>query len=479
MTHDLAGLKAAEIARLVRTRAVSPVEVVTASLARIDASQPIINSFITVCHDQALTAAREAEALIMKGGKLPPLLGVPFSAKDMIPTAGVRTTLGSRVLENNVPQEDAVCVARLKQAGAILVGKTTTPEFAHNCVTASPLFGVTRNPWDHSRTSGGSSGGAGASVAAGLAPLALATDSGGSTRIPAACTGTVGFKQTQGWIPDETTRDAFATLVYVNPLTRDIQDAALLIDAISGPHPADPYSLLARPSPLASLAAPLGDLQGVRIGWMPRVNGEALSKDVVAACEAALARLASLGATVDELPDPPGRYAQTWNVLQNGYRQGRYGPYVEAEREKIGESFLQLLASGASVTAADVNEALFQRTDLFRRVQRWFERYDVVISPTMTRTALPFDHRSGIDQVVIDGKDSGFAQDAWFPSLGLYNLTGHPAVSVPCGWASDGLPMAFQAAARWGEDGLLVRLAVLYERAHPEALRAPAVLGRG
>ncbi|MDQ8033183.1 MAG: amidase [Bordetella sp.] len=476
MSQELAGLKAAEIARLVRTRAISPVEVVQASLARIDASQATINSFITVCHDQALAAAREAEARIMRGGALPALLGVPFSAKDMISTAGVRTTLGSRVLEDNMPSEDAVVVTRLKKAGAILVGKTTTPEFAHSCVTAAPLYGVTRNPWDLSRTPGGSSGGAGASVAAGLTPLALATDSGGSTRIPAACTGVVGFKQTQGLVPDESTRDAFGTIVFVNPVTRDIQDAALLLDAVSGPHPSDPFSMLASPKALTPLAAPQGDLCGVRVGWMPRTHGERVAPEVMQSCETALQRLVSLGAIVEELKDPPGRYGHVWGIIQNGYRKGRYGPYVASAREKIGESFLNLLESGGEVSAEDVTAAMFERAKLFRHVQGWFDRYDVVISPTFTRTALAYDHRAGQDPVMIDGQDAGLAQEAWFPSLGLYNLTGHPAVSIPCGWARDGLPVAFQAAARWGDDGLLVRLAALYEVADPTARRAPPVI---
>ena len=205
MTDDLAYTSAAELARLIAGREVSPVEVVDGVLDRIERAQPVLNAFITVCVEEARAAAREAEAAVMRGDTLGPLHGVPFAVKDLVNTKGVRTTFGSVVLADNIPAADSPAVARLKAAGAILVGKTTTPEFGHKCFTEAPLFGRTANPWDLSRTPGGSSGGAAAAVAAGLAPFGIGTDGGGSSRIPAACCGVVGFKQTLGLVPHDLT----------------------------------------------------------------------------------------------------------------------------------------------------------------------------------------------------------------------------------------------------------------------------------
>ncbi|MBV9967409.1 MAG: amidase, partial [Alphaproteobacteria bacterium] len=220
MTDDLGYASAAELAELIARREVSPVEVIDGVLERIEKTQPTINAFITVCAEEARAAAKQAEAAVMRGDELGPLHGVPFAVKDLVNTAGVRTTFGSWALADNVPAADSPAVARLKAAGAILVGKTTTPEFGHKCFTEAPLFGRTANPWDLTRTSGGSSGGAAAAVAAGLTPIGIGTDGGGSSRIPAACCGVVGFKQTLGIIPHDLTPDGFGNQSHITPMTR-------------------------------------------------------------------------------------------------------------------------------------------------------------------------------------------------------------------------------------------------------------------
>src|SRR5271167_5286577 len=240
---DLAFTSAAELARLIARRELSPVELVDAALARIERAQPALNAFITVTAEPARAAARAAEAAVMQGEALGPLFGVPFSVKDLVNTAGVRTTFGSAALADNVPWADSVAVARLKRAGAILIGKTTTPEFGHKPFTEAPLFGRTANAWDQSRTSGGSSGGAAVAAAAGLGPLAIGTDGGGSGRIPAACNGVVGFKQTLGLIPHDLTPDGFGNQSYIMPITRTVMDSALMLQAMAGPDPCDPHSL--------------------------------------------------------------------------------------------------------------------------------------------------------------------------------------------------------------------------------------------
>src|SRR6267143_2335028 len=272
-------------------------------LARAEKLQPVLNCFITFAADQAMAAARRAEKAVMQGKPLGLLHGIPFAAKDLVNTAGVRTTFGSLHHDENVPTEDAVCAARLKSAGAILFGTTTTPEFGHKALTDAPLFGRTRNAWCAERTCGGSSGGAAVAVAAGIGPIGIATDGGGSTRIPASCNGMVGLKQSNGVIPHSQVADAFGNYTYVTPMTRTVMDTALMLQAMAGPHPSDPWSIGIPVPDFIAAARPEGDLKGVRIAWRPLLGNTMLSGEVRAACERALGAFAELGADVEPIDD--------------------------------------------------------------------------------------------------------------------------------------------------------------------------------
>src|SRR5579862_6790166 len=291
----LAFTSAADLAALIASKALSPVELVDDVLARIEGAQPSLNAFITVCAEEAKAAAWEAEAAVMLGDPLPPLHGVPFAVKDLVNTEGVKTTFGSVALADNVPVADSPSVARLKAAGAILIGKTTTPEFGHKCFTDAPIFGRTANPWELSRTCGGSSGGAAASVAAGLVPIGIGTDGGGSSRIPAACCGIVGFKQTLGLVPHDLTPDGFGNQSHITPMTRTVLDTALMLQAMSGPDRCDPHSLGLPTPDFVAAARPEGGLKGVRIAWRPLLGNSALAGEVRAACEAALRAFEEMG----------------------------------------------------------------------------------------------------------------------------------------------------------------------------------------
>src|ERR1700751_3193401 len=284
---DLAFASAAELAAMIRNREISPIEVMQTTLSRIEESQPILNAFITVAADPAMEAAKAAEAAVMGGAVLGPLHGVPVAVKDLVSTAGIRTTWGSLIFKDHVPNHDSVAVARLKQAGAIVVGKTTTPEFGQQCLTEAPLFGRTRNAWRADRAAGGSSGGSAVAVAAGLVPLAVATDGGGSTRIPAACNGIVGFKQGLGVVPQEYAQDGFGNISYVTPMTRTVLDTALMLDAMAGTELRDPLTT-GRSKPDFLAAARAGDLRGLRIAWRVRLGNSAVATDVLNACQSAL-----------------------------------------------------------------------------------------------------------------------------------------------------------------------------------------------
>jgi aspartyl-tRNA(Asn)/glutamyl-tRNA(Gln) amidotransferase subunit A len=469
---DLTFTAAAELARMVARRALSPVELVDAVLARIERAQPALNAFITIAAEQARAAARTAEAQLMRGEAEGALFGVPFSVKDLIDTAGVRTTFGSVALADNVPRADAAAVARLKLAGAILLGKTTTPEFGHKCFTEAPLFGRTANPWDRRRTAGGSSGGGAAAVAAGLGPLALGTDGGGSTRIPAACCGVVGFKQTLGLVPHDMTPDGFGNQSYITPMTRTIGDAALMLQAMAGPHPADPHSLGLPIDDFVAAARPEGDLKGVRIAWRPHLGNRKLASEVRDACEAGVAALAELGATVEPMADSFGNTEPVWLVLTQSFWNARFRRYVPEFGAHMSETLLRQMEAGAGYGAVELQLAMFERTRIYREIQSWFGHYDLIATPTLSRTALPIDH-DFFAPIEIDGETTDTVRVAWYPYTHPFNLSGNPAVTLPCGWDCDGLPIGLQLVGPHLGDARLLRAAALFEAARPWADRRP------
>jgi aspartyl-tRNA(Asn)/glutamyl-tRNA(Gln) amidotransferase subunit A len=474
---DLAFASAAELAALVARKGISPVELVEDTLARIEATQPSINAFITICAEEARAAAWEAEAAVMLGDPLPPLHGVPFAVKDLVNTAGVHTTFGSVALADNVPAADSPSVARLKAAGAILVGKTTTPEFGHKCFTEAPLFGRTANPWDLSRTCGGSSGGAAASVAAGLTPIGIGTDGGGSSRIPASCCGIVGFKQTLGLVPHDLTPDGFGNQSHITPMTRTVTDAALMLEAMAGPDPRDPHSLGLTVPDFVAAARPEGDLAGVRIAWRPYLGNDKLSGEVRASCEAALDAFEAMGAIVEPVEDDFQTTEPIWLVLTQSFWNARFRRYVAQFGNRMSETLIRQMDTGAAHSAVALQEAMFERTRVFRQIEGWFSTYDLVATPTLSRTALPIDH-DFFAPIEIDGETAGTVRQSWYPYTLPFNLSGSPAVTLPCGFGADGLPIGLQLVGPHMGDARLLRAAALYEMAAPWADKRPEVAGR-
>jgi aspartyl-tRNA(Asn)/glutamyl-tRNA(Gln) amidotransferase subunit A len=388
----------------------------------------------------------------------------------------VRTTFGSFALADNVPAADSPAVARLKAAGAILVGKTTTPEFGHKCFTEAPLFGHTANPWDLSRTCGGSSGGAAAAVAGGLAPIGIGTDGGGSSRIPAACCGVVGFKQTLGVVPHDLTPDGFGNQSHITPMTRTIMDSALMLQAMAGPDPCDPHSLGLPTPDFVAAARAEGDLNGMRIGWRSLLGNTMLAREVRESCEQALAAFIELGAIVEPVEDDFQSSEPIWLVLTQSFWNARFRRYVAQFGNRMSETLLRQMDNGAGHSAVALQEAMFERTRIFREVQRWFETYDIVATPTLSRTALAIGH-DFFAPIEIDGATADTVRKAWYPYTLPFNLSGNPAVTLPCGWASDGLPMGLQLIGPHLGDARLLRAAALYETARPWADRRPPVPG--
>ncbi len=469
------------LARQIRTKEISPVEVVDAVLRRIDALQPTINAFITVTTDEARADARRAEATVMAGEPLGAFHGVPFSVKDLLFTKGVRTTMGSVIFADQVPGEDAVPVQRLRAAGAILIGKTTTPEFGHKPLTDSPLFGVTRNPWNLSRTCGGSSGGAAAAVASGQGPLALGTDGGGSIRIPASCCGVVGLKPTLGRVPHVHQADLFSSTSYIGPMTRTVADAAACFDVIAGADRRDPWS---RPEPpdywmvgSPSAAPPPSDaravdVRGLRVGWMPRVGNRLVDGETLAACEAAALHLERAGARVETVEEDFAAFEPVFLVILQSGLAARIGAHMAQFADRVAKSLRESVERGAAWSAVDHANALGQRTVVYRRVHALFQRFDVLVSPTISRPALPVDH-DAFAPIAIAGEEAGSIRGAWYPYLFPFNLSGHPAVSIPAGWSSDGLPIGLQIVGPWDADRRVLALAAHLERERPCARAMP------
>lgn len=473
MTSDWqAYTPATELAEAVRSRRVSPVEITETALRRIDDSQPVLNAFITVAHEEAMAEAREAEEAIERGDELGPLHGVPFSVKDLVNTRGVRTTMGSRIFENNVPDYDAVPVARLRAAGAIMVGKTTTPEFGHKPFTRAPLFGDTPNAWNQDRIAGGSSGGAAVAAAAGLAPLNVGTDGGGSIRIPAAANGIVGMKATLGTIPHDAAPDSFGANIYVGPMTRTVADTALMLQVMSGPHPSDAHSMGRRKQDYVKAAAEPGGLEGKKIAWRPLLGNEIVDSEVLAITHGAARAFEEAGATLVEVDDGFETPEPFWRVLSQAAWRSRFGDYVDEWGEKMTPSFLRSITEASDYSASELQKAIYQRTQLFRQVQTWFDEFDLVLTPTLARTALESD-MDLYDPVVIEGREVGIIRQNWYPYTHPFNLTGHPAITLPAGFAGDGLPVALQIVGRYADDAAVIRAAALFEQLRPWGAKTP------
>jgi len=460
---ELAFMSASDLAMAIRAKRLSPVEVVDALLERIQRVNPRLNAFSTVTDEPARREAREAEAAVMRGDRLGPLHGVPVSVKDLVITRGVRTTFGSWIYAQNIPAEDAPLVERLKAAGAILIGKTTTPEFGWKGVTDSPLCGITRNPWNPERTPGGSSGGAGAAVAAGLAPLAVGTDGGGSIRIPGSFCGVFGLKPTYGLVPVYPA-SATGTLSHAGPMTRTVRDAALMLQVMAGPDDRDPLSF---PRQDADFVAGLaGGIRGLRVAWSPTLGYAVVDPEVRAATEQAANRFQDLGCRVDQVdrvfddPDP------IWAPLFYAGIAARLQEALAEWRDRMDPGLVQVVEEGRRIGAVEFVKASFARAAFYEAVRSFFTQYDLLLTPTLA--VPPF--AAGVEQP--PHRPAG-SRLAWVAFTYPFNLTGQPAATVPCGFTRDGLPIGLQLVGRRLEDVTVLRAAAAYETVAPWAGRRP------
>ena len=472
--NDLAYISATEVARLIKKGEITSVEVTQLAIDRANATQETLNAFITICEDQAIDAARSSDSAVSNGEKLGPLQGVPFTVKDLINTQGVRTTMGSLIFDENFPKSDAVAVSRLKEAGAILIGKTTTPEFGHKPFTSAPIFGNTTNAWSRHRIAGGSSGGAAVAAAAGLGYIHVGTDGGGSIRIPSAANGIVGMKATLGTVPNDSNPDSFGNYSYTGPMTRTVGDAALMLSIMSGPHPSDVHSVGRKQKDYQGYISDPGDLEGFRIAWRPLLGNTIIDTELLSITSKAVKSLESHGAKVIEVDDPFESPEPFWRIINQSAWKARFGRYLSEWSSEMTPSFIRSIQEAEDYSATELQEAVYKRTTLFREVQSWFNEFDLVVTPTLSRTALEID-RDLYDPVMIEGEKAGIVRQAWYPYTHPFNLTGHPAITLPSGFHSDGLPTAIQVIGPFASDHEVLRCARLFEMCNPWSDRFPNI----
>ena len=463
---DLRFMPAADLAAAIARRKVSPVDAVKAVLDAIDDTKTL-NAWVTVDADAALKAARAAERAAMRRGvRLGPLHGVPFGVKDLVITKGVRTTFGTPLYRDNVPTEDAPSVARMKAAGGIMIGKTNTPTFGWVGVTDNLIFGLTRNPWNPERTPGGSSGGAGAALAAGMAPLHIGTDGGGSIRKPSAFTGTFGLKASYGRVPVYPASAAWS-VSHVGPMTRTVKDAALMLNVIAGPDERDPYSLPAER--MDYVKALKGSLKGLRVAYSETLGlAPAVDPEVRNATAKAARVFRELGCRVEATNPSWASPWEPWRAIFLGGIAARLAPYLDRKKE-IDAGLLAIVEESLAWPPAKYVQAWVDRLAWCAKAMVFFERYDLLLTPTVASP--PFPHG-----ILYPGEIDGVKVGREASSIFTYpfNLTGQPAASVPCGFTKDGLPIGLQIVGRRFDDVTVLRASAAFETARPWMARRPA-----
>lgn len=463
---DVVWRSAVECAALIRRKELSPVELTEAVLARIDAVNPRLNAFCLVAHDVARRLAREAEIAVMKGEPLGPLHGVPASVKDALFTRGVRTTGGSRLYADMIPDVDAVPVGRLKAAGAVLLGKTTMSEFGHKAVTDSPLFGVTRNPWNLERTPGGSSGGAAAAVASGCGPVALGTDGGGSVRIPAAFCGVVGMKPSYGRVPIGAGFPGWDQVSHVGPITRTVRDAAAVLDVIAGADDRDRESLPREPG--SYVEACDAGVKGLNVAWAPDLGAARVDRAVLELTGEAAAEFESLGCHVEVVNPGWDNIEEVFSTLIAAQFYAAWSDELPTAEARLDPTLVKLIRRGGSLTARDYLRARARVAEYWEEVRAFSERFDLLLTPT---TAVAPFAAEGRPPREVDGEAVPVL--AWMPFTYPFNLTGQPAASVPAGFTAEGLPVGLQIVGRRHADRAVLAAAAAYEAARPWSAQRP------
>ena len=452
-------LTATEIVKKIRKGEISAVQTMEAHLAQIERINPQVNAIVTFIQELALEEARKADEKQAKGGNIGPLHGLPIAHKDLVPTKGIRTTFGSLVFQDFIPEEDALLVERLREGGAIMLGKTNTPEFGAGSQTFNQVFGVTRNPYDLSKTCGGSSGGAAVSVACRMLPIADGSDLGGSLRNPTNYCNVVGFRPSVGRVPSWPNESGWNSFAVDGPIARTVEDAALMLSVLAGPDSRSPICLPESGSIfLKSLER---NLKGVRIAWSPDLGGLPVDSRVTETLEAQRHVFEDLGCVVEEgFPDFSDA-DEIFKTFRAWFYELKLASLLPEHGEKIKETVIWNIESGMKLSGPELGRAEVKRTALFHRVREFMQDYDFLALPVSQVPPFPLEQEYVSE---INGLQMGTYLD-WMRSCYFISVTGQPAISVPCGFTAEGLPVGLQLVGRPQDDLGVLQLANAFEKA--------------
>jgi amidase len=465
---ELQFLPAREQSHLIRSKSASAVEIMQAHLSQIGRVNPKVNAIVTLVADQALEQARLADEAVARGEIFGPLHGLPVAHKDLFETAGIRTTFGSRIYQDNFPARDSVIVERAKKAGAITIGKTNTPEFGAGSQTFNEVFGATANPYDVTKTCGGSSGGAAVALACGMTPLADGSDHAASLRNPAAFCGVVGMRPAPGRVPTAPASNPWSTMSVDGPMARNVADLAFYLSALAG---TDTRSPIAISESGAKFAGDLHrDFKGVRVAWFKDLGGVPIDRTILATVSAQRRVFEGLGCIVEEAePDWTGT-TESYNVLRAQGFLGAHAEHVRQHRELVKDTILWQVDEGRKLTAEQIARATSKRAQLYERMRVFMQRYEYFVLPTTQ--VLPFDiHQPYVTEI------GGVKMDSyidWMKSCYYITMVETPAISVPCGFTPEGLPVGLQIVGRHRDEWSVLQMAYAYEQWSGEGWRKPS-----
>jgi amidase len=465
-------MTATELTRLIRHKEISCREVMDAHLAQIERVNPKVNAIITFLPERARESARLADEALAHGTEVGPLHGLPVAHKDLVLTKGIRTTFGSPIFKDFIPDQDEVIVERMRAAGAIMIGKTNTPEFGAGSQTFNQVFGETLNPYDLGKTCGGSSGGAAVALACGMMPIADGSDLGGSLRNPASFCNVVGFRPSPGRVPVWPSRVAWCPLPVEGPMARTVQDTALLLSAVAGPDSRAPLSI-SEPGEL--FRRPLERaFKGVRIAWSRDLGGLPVDPRVAAAIEKQRPVFASLGCTIEEAAPDLRDADEAFRVWRAWLFDLGYSEMLEKHRAQMKDTVVWNIEEGMKLTGPQIGRAERKRTELYQRVRQFMEQYEFLVLPVSQ--VPPFDVKQRYVTEINGVKMNTYLD--WMRSCYYITVTGLPAISVPCGFTPEGLPIGIQIVGRRHDDFGVLQLAYAFEQATGFWKQQPAIVAR-
>ncbi|MFX1390340.1 MAG: amidase [Promethearchaeota archaeon] len=470
--EDICYISAFNMVNKIINQEITSEELTEIIIERIEKINPIINAYCTPTFDLARDGARTADKAVKDGEKLGLLHGIPLSIKDETETKGIRTTFGSLLFENHIPRNDEAVVERLKDSGIVILGKTNTPEFGYKAETDNLIFGVTKNPWDLERTTGGSSGGAASAVASGLSPIAIGSDGGGSIRIPSCFCGVYGLKSTFGRVPQNAMKlfGYLGTFVHKGPLVRYVKDAALVLDVIAGLDDSDRYSV---PKPNYSYLEKLDEKPtNLKIGYSLDLGiAEAIDPEVEKSVLSGIQKFEEFGWTPEKtrvrLKNPEDIFIKIWCACF-AYT---LGPYLESGKDKIDPYLLELINLGYTFSTSELKLAEIQREMIYENICKIFNKIDILITPTLACPAFKIGGSNIIDKenrktnIIINGEY--MTELGWLPFTYPFNMSGHPAASIPCGWSKEGLPIGMQIVGKRFDELTVLQVSKAFEEVAP------------